>query len=229
MSTGVLPGAPRVVVASTNPVKCEAVEHGFRRMAAGLTSVGFDVEGARFDALAVPSGVPDQPLSDEETLRGAWQRARGASARVPEARFWVGLEGGLMPRRVDDGGRPRRVLEAFGWAVVRDHHGREGRGRSAGFELPPAVTRAVLDDGLELGAAVDRLAGTVGLKHRGGAVGLLSGGALRRAELYVPAVLLALLPLVAPALYSDADGAETASPAIPRPGSPTGDGDDTMR
>ncbi|HEX4936349.1 MAG TPA: DUF84 family protein, partial [Gemmatimonadaceae bacterium] len=52
---------PRIAVGSRNPVKVAAVSAVVRHWHAA----------ARIDAVAVPSGVRDQPLGDEETRRGA--------------------------------------------------------------------------------------------------------------------------------------------------------------
>lgn len=56
----------RVIVASTNPVKINSVEMGLSRM---FPEVVFKVEG-----VSAPSNVSDQPMSEEETLRGAINR-----------------------------------------------------------------------------------------------------------------------------------------------------------
>ncbi len=54
-----------VTVASSNPVKAQAARAGFSKM------FGDDLT---ILTLAVPSGVPNQPMSDEETHRGARNR-----------------------------------------------------------------------------------------------------------------------------------------------------------
>ena len=77
----------RIVVASKNPVKARAALNGFRRV--------FPEETFEVETVSVASGVSDQPLSDDETLRGARNRARAAMERVPDADAWVGLEGGV--------------------------------------------------------------------------------------------------------------------------------------
>lgn len=186
----------RIVVASTNPVKLRAGELGFARM--------FPERSFASEGLAVPSGVADQPTTDVETLAGARTRAEGAAELRPDADLWLGIEGGIEDR---DG-----EMTAFAWVVAlgrglqgRGLQGRglRGRGRSAAFVLPPEVRRLVLS-GLELGEADDRVFGTAGSKRQGGAVGLLTGGALDRAGLYEQAVLLALIPFRDPALYSSA-------------------------
>ena len=174
----------RVVVASGNPVKHEAARRG---LAITYPDHALEIEG-----VSVPSGVADQPMSDAETLLGARQRAVAASASRPDADFWVGLEGGIDEQDGD--------LFAFAWAVLRGPHGREGRSRTAAFQLPPEVAELVRS-GVELGVADDRVFRRQGSKRRGGAVGLLTEGRLSRADLYVPAVVLAAVPFVQPALF----------------------------
>lgn len=196
MSDVLLPGsgAVRVLVASANPVKRQATSAGFRLL---LGARALTVEG-----VAVPSGVAHQPLTDDETLRGARQRAEALRALAPTADFWVGLEGGVEPHG--------DTLLAFAWAVVCSRE-RCGRARSATFVLPDEIAHLVRA-GLELGEADDRVFGRSGSKREEGAVGLLTGGAIDRAGLYAPAVALALLPFVNPDLYPDAADAVSQEP-----------------
>ena len=166
----------RTMVASHNPVKLEAARQGLWAMFPGLD---WAPEG-----LSVPSGVREQPMTDAETRRGAWNRARNAQAAQPEADLWLGIEGGLDPQYDQ--------RWAMAWVVVL---GRKttGEARSCSFPLPPAVIQQ-LDQGLELGHAIDAVYGQENSKQKGGAVGALTGGALTRTGLYVPAVILALIP-----------------------------------
>ncbi|MEO1085974.1 MAG: inosine/xanthosine triphosphatase [Acidobacteriota bacterium] len=174
-----------IVVASGNPVKHEASRRGLQ--------LAFPEASLSLDGISVPSGVSDQPMSDGETLRGALQRAEGAARARPDVDFWVGLEGGVEALGTD--------LFAFAWAVVRGKDGRRGRARTASFQLPAEVA-ALVRDGVELGEADDRVFRRHGSKRQGGAVGLLTEGRLSRADLYVPAVLLAAVPFLRPRLYS---------------------------
>jgi non-canonical (house-cleaning) NTP pyrophosphatase len=50
--------------------------------------------------VSVPSGVSIQPMSSQETLRGAFNRAHGAFELIPTGDFWVGIEGGVEDARV---------------------------------------------------------------------------------------------------------------------------------
>ncbi|MDA8016512.1 MAG: inosine/xanthosine triphosphatase [Thermoanaerobaculia bacterium] len=180
----------RAVVGSLNPVKIEAARTGVQRAFPGAE---VDVRG-----VAVPSGVSDQPMDDEETRRGALGRVEAAARALPDADLWIGMEGGLEQMQGSSGPTPDRLF-AYAWVVVRrdgpDGSGRRGESRTANFELPPEVVELVRA-GMELGEADDRVFGRRNSKSEEGAVGLLTRGLVTRAELYAPAVLLALVPFL---------------------------------
>ncbi|MBN1148690.1 MAG: inosine/xanthosine triphosphatase [Anaerolineales bacterium] len=173
-----------VIVASKNPVKIQAVRSGFERM--------FPRETFDFQGFITPSGVSDQPRSDAEALQGAFNRAQMAAQGAPQAQFWVGVEGGIQEQ--EDG------MIAFAWVVVIAN-GMTGKARTGAFYLPPRVARLVRE-GKELGDADDIVFGRSNSKQENGAVGLLTGNVIDRAELYATAVVLALAPFKNPGLYS---------------------------
>ncbi|MEW5873046.1 MAG: inosine/xanthosine triphosphatase [Chloroflexota bacterium] len=186
MAESAIPAAQVVVVASTNPVKVQAVRRGFERMFPGATF--------EFHTLSVPSGVRDQPASDREALQGARNRAAGAAAQSPAAAYWVGVEGGVEEQ---DG-----EMAAFAWIVIQAD-GLCGKGRTGTFYLPWRVA-GLVRQGVELGEADDIVFGRSNSKQENGAVGLLTGDVLNRAQLYEQAVILALMPFKNPELYSEA-------------------------
>ncbi len=151
-----------------------------------------DVQG-----ISVPSGVPDQPWGDDETIRGAGNRAR-AALRETGASLAVGLEGGCV--RSEDGS-----TRTCAWAVAVDATGRESVGGSLSMPLPAAVT-AALNAGAELGHAIDAVAGTVNVKHGQGAVGILTAGLVDRQGAYEVLVAYALSPWLAPEFWADHSG-----------------------
>lgn len=172
-----------VIVASTNPVKIQAVERAFARM--------FPARAFTVEPLQTYSGVAAQPCSDEETLQGAHNRVSRAMTSRPEADYWVGIEGGIADT---PGG-----MTAFAWMEI---HSREqvGRARTAGFFLPDAIADHVRA-GMELGEADDLVFGESDSKRKNGAVGLLTGNAITRTGLYEHALVMALIPFRQPALY----------------------------
>ncbi len=173
----------KIIVASRNPVKVEAVRSGFQRVFPEET---FDVEG-----VAVPSGVSDQPMTDAETLTGAKTRAGNANTARTEADYWVGVEGGCDYLEDD--------LVAFAWVHVIGRNGC-GKARTAMFRLPKKI-QELIEAGYELGEADDLVFGMTNSKQESGAVGLLSGDVITRATYYEHAVILALIPFKNQELY----------------------------
>ena len=169
----------KIVVASKNPVKIGAASAAF---AAVFPEATIDVRG-----IAIGSGVGDQPYSDAETRAGARARALRANDAAPDADFCVGLEGGV---EVLDG-----QLMAFAWMAVKGRAGAVSEARSATLPLPPAV-KALVDAGMELGEANDRVFSTVNSKQGGGAYGLLTDGRYTRESIYTQTLIIALTPFV---------------------------------
>ncbi|MEM6800127.1 MAG: inosine/xanthosine triphosphatase [Bacteroidota bacterium] len=166
----------QLIIASKNPVKIQATLKGFQAM--------FPEADMEVAAVSVPSGVSDQPMSDEETFLGAKNRALHAKKEYPEADFWIGIEGGVEERN--------QVYHAFAWIYILSHK-QVGSSRTASFTLPPSVSR-LIKLGMELGEADDQVFGSHNSKQKNGAVGLLSGNVIVRESLYTPAVSLALIP-----------------------------------
>lgn len=174
----------KIIVASTNPVKINTTEIGFAKM---FPDIKFNIEG-----VSAESEVSDQPMSEEETLRGAMNRANNASKKVPNADYWVGIEGGLEEINGE--------MEAFAWIVIKSKEGVFGKGRTGSFFLPKKVIELV-KQGKELGEADDIVFGKTNSKQSNGAVGILTDDVLTRTTYYEPAVILALVPFKNPSLY----------------------------
>ncbi len=172
-----------VVVASNNPVKLKAVRNGFQRM--------FPGEQFEFLVMDTISGVSDQPGSDAETLSGACRRVENARSQNPGADFWVGLEGGVEDLGDD--------MTAFAWVALRSNE-RRGKARTGAFSLPPKVAELVRQ-GIELGKADDLVFERIDSKRENGAIGLLTGNVIDRADLYEQGVILALVGFRNPELY----------------------------
>ena len=171
----------KIIVASKNPVKINAVNEAFKCFFAET-----DVQGVPAD-----SGVSDQPMSDKETLEGATNRAQNARRDFKDADFCVGIEGGVD--------RDSKGLTAFAWIVIDNGH-YQSEARTTTFRLPNQVTQ-LIDEGYELGIANDKIFGEHNSKQNSGAVGLLTGDTITRTELYRQAVQLALIPFVNRKLY----------------------------
>ncbi len=175
----------KIIVASKNPVKINAVKTAFRKM--------FPKKSFRVEGLAVPSGVKDQPMSDAETFNGAVSRVAAAFKISPKADYWVGIEGGVEEKKGE--------MEAFAWVIVKSRKGQTGKGRTGTFFLPPKVCQ-LIRQGKELGEADDIVFGLKNSKQKNGAVGILTGDILTRTSYYTPAVVLALIPFRNQSLYA---------------------------
>ncbi len=174
----------KVAVASKNPVKIEAVRLGFAQMFPALDR--FEVFGR-----GVESGVSAQPMGNDETLAGALNRVERLMHGLPDADYWVGIEGGVEDDALG--------LAAFAWVVIRSGE-KTGYGKTATFFLPPRVADLVRQ-GKELGEADDLVFGRMNSKQEDGAVGLLTQNVIDRTRLYQPAVVLALIPFCNSQLY----------------------------
>jgi inosine/xanthosine triphosphatase len=173
-----------VIVASLNPAKIAAARQALELL--------FPERAISLHGLAVPSGVASQPMSDEETLTGARNRALAARACRPDAELWIGMEGGVERRG-------ERLL-TFAWLQVLGP-GLDNAARSASLTLPPFVASA-LSQGEELGQAMDRLFNLTNCKQQGGAIGVLTRNLLDRRSVYRDALILALALLISPAPYA---------------------------
>ncbi|KAH8803407.1 inosine triphosphate pyrophosphatase-like protein [Xylogone sp. PMI_703] len=171
----------QLIIASKNPVKIAAALEGFQRMFPDNT---YTTQG-----ISVPSGVPEQPFTDAETLQGALNRAQNAREQQPQADFWVGIEGGVE----DTPDQLAGTLQSFAWVVVINSEGRIGKARTAMFYQPEEVAKLVRG-GMELGHADDVVFGKSNSKQHNGSVGLLTDDVIGREAYYVQAVILALIP-----------------------------------
>ncbi len=191
-----------IAVGSTRRPKLMAVREAIRDFAAVLAPGGeFEVIGVEVD-----SGVGHTPANRAELMQGARQRVEALVHLAPEKaeswRYFVGLEGGLDV--IQEEGERRVLLES--WAYVSD--GRNAHyGRSGGIEIPDALAREVLENGVELSAAIDSFAGAVGIRDAQGAWGVLSSGLISRTEAFRVAVVAAFAPFYNAKMYHAASAA----------------------
>jgi inosine/xanthosine triphosphatase len=151
--------------------------------------------GTSFEIVGVEveSGVNHTPLSREQSMCGARQRADALIKIAQEQRkawnYFVGLEGGLDS--VLEDGQRRVFLES--WAYVSD--GTRGHfGRSGAIELPEALAEEVFVKGTELSIAIDQSAGQAGIRDAQGAWGVLSANKITRQESFRVALIAAFVP-----------------------------------
>ena len=179
----------KIYIGSENPVKIESTRKGFEEILK-------NVAGFEFIGKSVPSGVGDQPMSNEETLLGAKNRAQNLKVEFPDGDFFVGIEGGIQT--IGD------EMEAFAWVVILDEK-MEGKAQTSTFQLPPKIVE-LIHQGIELGHADDLVFRRNNSKQGNGAVGILTNNVIDRVEYYRHAVILALIPFINKELYEENNG-----------------------
>jgi len=177
-----------VAVGSLRKPKLAAVHQAVAALADNLAAGAIEIVGVE-----VESGVRDTPLSREESMRGARQRAETLQKMAQEEakpwNYFVGLEGGLDS--VMENGKLRVFLEC--WAYVSDAT-RGYFGRSGAVELPEALAEEVVVKGTDLSIAIDRFAGEAGIRDAQGAWGVLSANKITRQEAFRVALIAAFAP-----------------------------------
>jgi len=171
-----------IIVGSKNPVKLQATKNIMEKIYSKLT----------VKAIAVDSGVPDQPFGLNQTIEGAINRAK--NAYTEDVDLAVGIESGLMET-------PQSLTGYLDlqWCAIYNGK-RVTLGVSAGFEYPPHVIEEVLR-GNEVGEIMDQITGINNLGEKKGAVSILTRGLLDRTINTEQCVLMAMVPWMNERIY----------------------------
>ena len=185
----------RVVVGSGNPVKRDATARVFGE--------------ATVEAVAVASGVSEQPVGHTETRRGAATRAvraldGGGDAPVADADLGVGIEAGVVTveevtpargiERADAVTAVGDGLSLVMWAAVTDGD-RLAYGGGPTFPIPDHIAARVRA-GEELGPVMDDVLGVDDVARKQGAVGVFTAGRVTRTDALETAVAAAAGPFL---------------------------------
>lgn len=192
-----------VAVGSTRRPKLNAVWEALTIVGPSLDpNAPFEVVGAE-----VESGVRHTPLSRADLMVGARHRADELVKRAREEKlpwdYFVGLEGGLDVLSYDGS----RGVFLQNWAYVANKDGRGAYGQSGSILLPEILARQVVDEGIELGVAIDAFAGGHGIRDAQGAWGVLTRNMITRQDAFRTAVINAFAPFFNAALYQPPRGA----------------------
>ena len=169
-----------VLVGSKNPVKIEAVSEAFKKYFKNIETLGFEVD----------SKVPNQPFNDE-TFFGAQNRTfelkKINEQQKLNADYFIGIEGGISYNF--------NRWFAYGAVCVMNSKGKKGFGTSAHFELPEKVIKEI-KSGKEMGHVMDEIQNIKNTKQKKGAIGYFTNGKMTRKDLYIPAIVTALIPFL---------------------------------
>lgn len=138
------------------------------------------IENTIFESIDVASGVSEQPFSNEETRRGAINRAK-ATLQLTNADIGFGLEGGVYDL---DG-----VMYCCNWGALATRTGEVFSCAGATFVLPEVIAQR-LRLGEELGPVMDDFTNTENIRHHAGAIGIFTNGLVDRKEMFEHIVTL---------------------------------------
>lgn len=97
------------------------------------------------EGIEVVSGVSNQPLTDNTTIKGAINRANRARAKL-DADYGIGFEGGAL--------RTKYGLFMSAWCAVVDRNGNVGLGGGNNMLLPSSVAKKVFEEKIEISVAM---------------------------------------------------------------------------
>jgi inosine/xanthosine triphosphatase len=149
----------KIIIGSLNPTKVGAVKKVFNQ---------YKVEG-----IIVPSNVSNQPLTDQETMQGAINRAHNARV-AGESEMGIGLEGGVIIEN------DRLFLCNWGALVYEN----EVILASGAKILLPSEFINELRNGTELALLMERYTNEKDIRSKEGAVGVFTNGRITRTEIF---------------------------------------------
>jgi len=177
-----------IAIGSKNRVKIDAVKEVFQQYP--------DLSQSNFVPISVPSEIADQPLTIEETIRGAKNRAKNAFSAC-NCKYSVGIESGLFEA-------PGTQTGFLNVSVCCIYNGEDFHiGLSSGFEVPPQVLDLVRNQNMDLSQACFH-SGITDDEHIGigeGLIGILTKGRIDRKEYTKQSIITALIQLENSQLY----------------------------
>jgi inosine/xanthosine triphosphatase len=171
-----------IAVGSTNQAKVCAVKEVL------LDSIRFSQ--AKVISLSVGSDVSDQPLSLQETIQGAKNRAKNAFNQC-DCQYSFGIESGLMEACETSSG----YLHISACSIYDGIH--YSIGLSTGFEVPPQILELVLNKKMDLSQAClhSGISNNTKIGSTEGLIGILTKGKVDRKEYSKQCVITAVLQL----------------------------------
>ncbi|WP_442595552.1 DUF84 family protein [Neobacillus sp. D3-1R] len=152
----------KIIIGSKNPAKIEAVKRAF-------------TGEYEFVPLDAPSGVSNQPFSDEETIQGAVNRAENA-LKLGDGDIGIGLEGGVQETSFG------LFLCNWGALVIK---GQSPLMIAGGARIPlPEEISVRLRGGEELGPIMDDYTKKDNIRKKEGAIGVFTNGAIDRSTMF---------------------------------------------
>lgn len=175
-------------IASTRVPKVNGVKKAVEKLMNRFHVPGMEVQ---FETMQGESGVSEMPLSLEETLTGARQRAESVFERE-KTDISVGVEGGLY--LIAD----KVFLQS--WTCIfdgKDFH----YGGSGSLEIPQSLARDVFVNGQMLGDAIDAFSRQVDVRSNQGTFGVLTNDLVTREDSFELSAVNAFIPYFNKKMY----------------------------
>ncbi|MGF3105865.1 DUF84 family protein [Rossellomorea sp. DUT-2] len=160
----------KIAIGTTNPAKVQAIQKAFKE----------HYEDIEFECHKTDSNVDEQPISDQETIEGALNRAKNI-LRATDSDIGIGLEGGVTESLYG--------MFVCNWGALVDRSGNEIIGGGARIPLPKEIS-SQLKAGEELGPLMDEYTKTTGIRKKEGAVGVFTNGLITREAMFLHVVQL---------------------------------------
>lgn len=157
----------KIFIGSKNPTKVQAVKNIFP----------MDNEVIAVD---VASNVAQQPLTDQETIQGAINRAKGA-LYTGDGVIGIGLEGGVQ--QTDYG------LFLCNWGALAVEGSTPIIAGGARILLPDSIAQRLIA-GEELGPVMDDFTNKHQIRSHEGAIGIFTANEIKREEMFTHVVKL---------------------------------------
>lgn len=156
----------KAYIGSTNINKVNAVKQV-------LEPYGYEVVG-----LAVDSQVGSQPLNDEQTIKGALNRAMA----LPQDGIRIGLEAGVALLN--------NILYLTNYGVLIDESNQIYYAGGTRIPLPPEIKELILVQKYELSDAMEIYFHTKDIKHQNGAIAYFTDNQVIRIDIFTHIVKL---------------------------------------
>lgn len=175
----------RISIGTKNQAKIQALQESLEEVQC------FD--DFEIHSFAVSSGVSEQPLSLEETISGAKNRATASFLLpVPTPDYGFGIESGLIKA-------PGTRTGFLNICVCCIYNGDEYyTGCSTGFEVPFPILQRVIEDTLDLSQAciASGISSNQRIGEEEGLIGILTKGKINRQEYTKQCIHAALLQII---------------------------------
>ncbi|MDD2907228.1 MAG: inosine/xanthosine triphosphatase [Candidatus Gracilibacteria bacterium] len=170
----------KIAIGTTRAPKVDGIKNGIKNC-----PYFKDIE-VEYILESVSSDISDMPLSIEETMQGAKNRANNLKKSGIIADFYIGIEGGTT--QIGD----KKYIG--GIVYIEDNKSKGHYGFSPMMEVPKLVVKKLYEEGLELGPVMGELSGKTDIRSENGSMGAWSNDMLTRVDEFSSAFQAAISP-----------------------------------